>query len=607
MNKILKSRNWSYSKDTIPNSTIPNRPIPNITIPKTMKLSNVCGGIRFNQGTRKKTNESKVIPKGKGQELEQSGQQEVESSNPVIKHLKEYKCSDVDATTLYKELITNYVLEEDIIPISEVTKKKNFAVSFRDAGKYSLDKLAAGAGAKGHKILEKTIKPSSVGEEFKKYCEEQKKAAESQSKNPETLFKDYIKTTYIEGIEGLVAHWENGKVVGLYLTTKGKRYFERIDSFRDRIEYYNDVPVLCIKGLSSKEMLFPKKSGEVPTSDDNSNWETYFFTGDYDMHDLYNCEGQGSTIPSDSEDERMHIKYLRDAMSGGEKIESEYMKIQHGPQVSYIAYTLDLEPGEKIVYAVANIANNVAICDRGNWGILKSPADILNWYNSLGKAKPKATWQDMERKISDYVENTSGLKNVYADLLFLSKKRHDEKKRSLYDIKINDLEDEAIKILLNKSKTNYNSKAEPKAIIPENPNFSDLLYEINKKNSEEESKKNNSKPKINGTNVRKYISEIVELYKYEVCKKIWENKIQKNLFIGFLKEKKPFNILSNKDRDSLIKYFENIENFEAVESIDENKVEFEKNLEKLNWGMVYHFAKNEEIFLKLNFLIDKKN
>lgn len=587
MNKILKSRNRSNSKGTKPNRAIS----------KKRKFSHICGGIRFNQGTRKKTNESKVIPKGKGQELEQSGQQEIESSNPVIKHLKEYKCSDVDATTLYKELITNYVLEEDIIPISEVTKKKNFAVSFRDAGKYSLDKLAAGAGAKGHKILEKTIKPSSVGEEFEKYCEDQKKAAESQSKNPETnpetLFKDYIKITYIEGIEGLVAHWENGEVVGLYLTTKGKRYFEGIDSFRDRIEYYNDVPVLCIKGLSSKEMLFPKKSGEVPTSDDNSNWETYFFTGDYDMHDLYNRIGQGSTIPSDSEDERMHIRYLRDAMSGGEKIESEYMKIQHGPQVSYIAHNLDLEPGEKIVYAVANIANNVAICDRGKWGILKSPADILNWYNSLGKAKSKVTWQDMERKISDYVENTSGLKNVYADLLFLSKKRHDEKKRSLYDIKINDLEDEAIKILLNKSKTNYNSKAEPKAIIPENPNFSDLLYEINKKNSEEEeSKKNNSKPKINGTNVRKYISEIVELYKYEVCKKIWENKVKKNLFIGFLKEKKPFNILSNKDRDSLIKYFE------AVKSIDENKVEFEKNLEKLNWGMVYHFATNKRIFLK---------
>lgn len=104
--------------------------------------------------------------------------------NTILDYLKTHCGPKVDAKALFDELTTNYVLAKDIEAISKVTKRMNIAVSFRDAGKYSLDQLAAGAGAKGHKILEKTIKPSSVGKAFEDY-----------SKDTGKDFKTYLKET----------------------------------------------------------------------------------------------------------------------------------------------------------------------------------------------------------------------------------------------------------------------------------------------------------------------------------------------------------------------------------------------------------------------------
>lgn len=501
--------------------------------------------------------------------------------NTILDYLKTHCGPKVDAKSLFDELTTNYVLAKDIEAISKVTKRMNIAVSFRDAGKYSLDQLAAGAGAKGHKILEKTIKPSSVGKAFEDY-----------SKDTGKDFKTYLKETYFEGIEGLVAQWEKEKIAGLYLTTKGKSHFNKIDNYKDKIENYNGIPVLCFEGLSLDEIRdipFASESGEVSTRDDNSNWHAYFFTGDYDMHDLYQHTSQGSTVPSDSRDESNIIESLCVGMSGEDKIESEYMRIQHGPQVNYIAHNLGSEPGEKIVSAVAKLAKNVAMCDRGIWSVLHSEKEIIDWYAKRGKSKLKSTWHsDLEtskHKLSDYIEDVNGLNDIYDTLLYSkvpiegSEKKHKN---------LNDINDKYMSILDDKEKKYL--FGQPKGI----PNFSDLLYEINKANETiEENKKREQKIHVeifDEANVRNYILEIEELYKYQVFERVWKSKVYKEKFIKFLCDEKPFNILRDKDRDALIRYFINLRDLEGSE--------YEENLKKLNWAKVRHFVVENKIIMK---------
>jgi insecticidal toxin complex protein TccC len=47
-------------------------------------------------------------------------------------------------------------------PIESAAREKNAILSFRESGTYTIDVLNKGAAAKGHNILEKTIKDKSV-------------------------------------------------------------------------------------------------------------------------------------------------------------------------------------------------------------------------------------------------------------------------------------------------------------------------------------------------------------------------------------------------------------------------------------------------------------
>ncbi len=86
-------------------------------------------------------------------------------------------------------------------PLEKASLKGNFAVSFRKAGRQTLQALAEGAGAKPHSILEKTIKPSSL----EKYY-------------PQNHL-DIGEKIKEQGIEGLVGHWDEREgLTGIYLT-----------------------------------------------------------------------------------------------------------------------------------------------------------------------------------------------------------------------------------------------------------------------------------------------------------------------------------------------------------------------------------------------------
>ncbi|EHM5975103.1 hypothetical protein KGR64_004730, partial [Escherichia coli] len=60
------------------------------------------------------------------------------------------------------KVASSFVWAGHMTAIETAARKGRFAVSFRAAGKYTLEAIAKGAAAKGHNILEKTIKPSSI-------------------------------------------------------------------------------------------------------------------------------------------------------------------------------------------------------------------------------------------------------------------------------------------------------------------------------------------------------------------------------------------------------------------------------------------------------------
>lgn len=55
-----------------------------------------------------------------------------------------------------------FIMLKDKDAITRYCRDHHFAISFRRAGRYTVDKLQRGAAAKGHHILEKSIKEKSI-------------------------------------------------------------------------------------------------------------------------------------------------------------------------------------------------------------------------------------------------------------------------------------------------------------------------------------------------------------------------------------------------------------------------------------------------------------
>ncbi|MBI6549636.1 Insecticial toxin [Xenorhabdus lircayensis] len=252
--------------------------------------------------------------------------------------------------------------------IEKASKIGNFAVSFRAAGAPTLRALSKGAAAKGHDILEKTIKPGSINKAY-----------------PKDQAPDVIRKVQAAGIEGYVGHWnkETGQLQGVYMS-------------RDH-------------GLSDGQVngkIYPIDLDNLETSlsalKEKKNWAALPFTGDYDMHDMISFTGQPHSVPSASSEEKRIIDLINQYIAKSDinrpfnKI--EHNVIRHGPQVSYPAFAMDQEKEEikkhgGIVKAVAEPGEfPVAIVSKGKWTIANNINELNQFYNSIG-AKMKVSWK----------------------------------------------------------------------------------------------------------------------------------------------------------------------------------------------------------------------
>lgn len=247
--------------------------------------------------------------------------------------------------------------------LEEASRKGNFAVSFRSAGKATLDALARGAAAKGHNILEKTIKKSSIEDAY------------GAEKAPGVLAA--VKSA---GIEGYVGHWNSAGLVGIYLSGKDE----------------HDKPIYPIHIKDLESSLAPLKS--------KANWPTIPFTGDYDMHDLITFRGAGPprTVLTDSPEEQHIIDLMNRQVAEIDPNRPFDVKqrnvVRHGPQVNFLSHMVASESevvakSGGVLGAVARPgAFPVAMLDRGKWTVLENIKQLDSYYSSVG-ARIKESWK----------------------------------------------------------------------------------------------------------------------------------------------------------------------------------------------------------------------
>lgn len=305
-----------------------------------------------------------------------------ETSNITADEIKKEYIAPVHYTNLMKYLIHSINSSQAGFP---------YIVSFRKTGSYSVLMLEAGAAAKPHSILEKTIKEGSITDE---------------EKNCKALLLLY----------GLVASREEiggkriGPIIGLYKASDSKdtnNIFRR--EGRTLTEFVSAVTGISLDDLAALDTM-DKKTILTEMAKDKSeskfsaeHYAKRYIAGDYDIHDLLDKVTQVHPVPSDSLEEFRALNDLNAIMTKGKQysgnetqfIMNPYYPIQHGSQYNYVAHMLDKERSREIVLAVAQASFPILMLnivqDKIEWLEIKTLEDLKNYYD-CHYAHIKSTW-----------------------------------------------------------------------------------------------------------------------------------------------------------------------------------------------------------------------
>ncbi|SUY26601.1 hypothetical protein [Burkholderia oklahomensis] len=274
-----------------------------------------------------------------------------------------------ELTSVEAEIARTFVRPEHLRAISAAARSGAFAVSFRASGELTLKRLAAGAPAKGHDILEKTIKPASMQEVYG--TDAPRRLAQIERAD----------------IDGYVGHWANDKLLGLYM---------------DPAVNERDTPALfhALRSTPSGQRYYPVNHDDLegslallkntrgPLGETGNFWKCLPYTGDYDMHDMLNMAGHRAPVPSGSRDEHRIMQALNVAIGAIDPVRTassgSHRLIQHGPQHNYVAHMRVNEQGAVICEAVAKASFPLAMCDRGTWSVIETPEALDAFYRQRG-------------------------------------------------------------------------------------------------------------------------------------------------------------------------------------------------------------------------------
>jgi hypothetical protein len=312
------------------------------------------------------------------------------------------KLNDSERTEIYNKFtrregkLKEIVWEGHLEAIADVCKKHKYTIAIRETGPLSIKRIAQGAKAKPHTILEKSIKESSL-----------KKGYANQAKT-------ILNKLQTLDLDGFVGHWDdNGQLIGIRvdkIPRNIKRRFKLIVKYENN---YAFVPLDLTKDDGGKAI---RKLKTTP------DWKNYLYTGDYDLHEVYSAQSGGGQIPEATPEKVKLLSRLNQGiqqqgensqMRGGEAklddktntihVSGDYAMFQHGDQATYRmnqhleAKALE-EKVAKLVQAVATESDEpIAWCRNGNWFVTlnKLEHDV---FRTQHKLKKPHTWTPEDDK-----------------------------------------------------------------------------------------------------------------------------------------------------------------------------------------------------------------
>ncbi len=221
-----------------------------------------------------------------------------------------------------KELAV-FLMRGDIETIRKYCMEKSYIISFREAGNHTIRRLEDGAAAKGHHILEKSIKESSIG-------------------------TDHI-ALIPEEIRGLVGVWDKSKkgleaLLGLYMSASGIAKMnasslkaEGISSFKHDGQkvLFDSLAVKLNVSSKDKTVIMRAIAAKLRDSQDTQLEYSDFITGDYDLHDVMFIQSNEKTRGALITPAFAVKEGLNEVLNGGIRPHSEFDRVQHGPQSDY--------------------------------------------------------------------------------------------------------------------------------------------------------------------------------------------------------------------------------------------------------------------------------
>ena len=247
----------------------------------------------------------------------------------------------------------------------KVSRENNIGISVREAGKNTIEALGQGNAAKGHNILEKTIKESSV-----------KKAYGASASAVEQTMGEL-------SLKGTVGQWGDGLrgVKGVYV--------------HNRVSGDDRTFSVDTEKAENNELLNELVRRNILTK----------YTGDYDMHDIIYFDGGKGAVPVAGSDQEENVKTLINKevaeVDPARPFDKEHMNvIRHGPQVNFVDHMWKNE-FEKVkedngyIKVVAEPGPfPIAMVHQGEWSIFENKEDLFGFYEKTGTPIPEHWRQD---------------------------------------------------------------------------------------------------------------------------------------------------------------------------------------------------------------------
>ncbi|MFI9363145.1 hypothetical protein ACIG5E_19130 [Kitasatospora sp. NPDC053057] len=296
--------------------------------------------------------------------------------------------------------LRNIVWQDHWDAISAVCKKHKYTIAVRETGEFSIRRIAEGAKAKPHTILEKSIKPDSVRRKYG--------TGPGQAPGDPATVLAWLEAN---DLSGFVGHWGAQGLLGV-----------RID---------NPPPTLApgiVQNGANGEPYVPldmRQAGGGPAMaalKTDPNWKQYLYTGDYDLHEVYSAQGGtgGGQIPEATREKVDLLNRLNAGIAQNTQQEpvarhgtvalengrlhtaagSDHAMFQHGDQATYrMNQYLESEVArhaQQLVRAVATESNEpLAWCRMGKWYVTRTRAEHKVLRKRWKLAVPH-TWDDEE-------------------------------------------------------------------------------------------------------------------------------------------------------------------------------------------------------------------